>query len=56
MEEDSTIDEDVLLRGLHTRIFNPRGTEVLLNINTEETAENVNIQIFDFNSFNRRYC
>ena len=39
MEEDSTIDEDVLLRGLHTRIFNPRGTEVLLNINTEETAE-----------------
>ena len=51
MEEDSAIDEDVLLRGLHTRIFNSRGTEVLLNINTEETAEDANIQIFDFNSF-----
>ena len=51
MEEDSAIDEDVLLRGLHTRIFNSRGTEVLLNINTEETVEDANIQIFDLNSF-----
>ena len=55
MEEDSTIDEECLASGIAYTYIQFRGTEVLLNINTEEKAENTNIQIFDFNSFNRRY-
>ena len=43
-DESSTIDNDILLRGLHTRIFNSRGTEVQLLL--EEGT-----QFFDVNSF-----
>ena len=37
--DGSLIDADVLLRGLHTRIFNARGTEVILDINTSEESD-----------------
>jgi hypothetical protein len=53
LEESSTIDDEILLRGVHTRIFNSRGTEVILDIDTQNQNEitEENIQIFDVDSF-----